>query len=107
MDLEKMILAYLDALAWSEGFDQDPSKGLKIRARVICKSFLDKAEPILLETDYTSEQAGHDLYFTQHRHGVGFWEGDHCTIKQGQGLTDLAHTLKEISPFIHKNQIFI
>jgi hypothetical protein len=42
---------------------------------------------ILARSDYTPELAGHDLWYTQGGHGVGFWEGDHCTDDDGEKLT--------------------
>lgn len=59
-------------------------------------AFFEKADSILDNTDYTHGQACHDFYFTRQRHGVGFWENDHCDETAGQLLTDIAESFGEV-----------
>lgn len=69
--------------------------------------FLEKAQPILDETDYTHDQALHDFYFTRQGHGVGFWEADHCSKDQGEELTKLAKEFGGFDVYTKNGTIYI
>ena len=99
----KHVSAYVEALLFSEsetfGEVDTLADSAKEKIREWIKTFVLRAESTLIETDYTSEQTGHDLFFTQFRHGVGFWEKDFCNESQGKLLTQFAHELPEFVSF--------
>ena len=49
------------------------------------------------QSDYTPERAGHDYYFTQAGHGVGFWDRGLDDI--GRALTDACRPHREFNLF--------
>lgn len=47
-------------------------------------------------TDYPTERAGNDFWYTRNGHGVGFWEEDYGTPEQCAKLTALSKTFREV-----------
>lgn len=96
-ELQDIKSGYTEALLWlfEERWQEDTGLGVSLdeerlsddlreRIESICKSFLEK-NVFLLRVAFCSrgtgdysimEQAGHDLYLTQHGCGAGFWDGD-------------------------------
>jgi len=110
--------AYFDALFFadinddSEGYNDDLTvhsinKDCLIKAFKDLDAFFEEAGSILDSTDYDHDQACHDFYFTRNRHGVGFWENDHCSKEQGRELTELAHKYGETYVSIHGDTIYL
>lgn len=60
-----------------------------------CASFRDCNDTDLSEMD--PEQAGHDLWLTRNRHGVGFW--DRGLGEAGDRLTRAAHVYGSVDLF--------
>lgn len=59
------------------------------------------------ETDYDSEQAGRDFWFTRNGHGVGFWDRDALdwysadqVTKLGDKLSEAAHAAGEVYVYL-------
>lgn len=109
--------SYIQAALWSSsgGVDPDDPDGnplydsfenfqltdeAKADLRRIALDFYDETRE-LYETDNEVSQAGHDFWFTQNHHGVGFWEsewdfprGGHPSL--GAYLTKVAHRYGEV-----------
>ena len=72
--------AYVEAAIWADapedyggpGLDYDSVRALMDSAR----SFYDQHEADVNDYPEGIEQAGHDLWFTQCGHGVGYWENE-------------------------------
>lgn len=90
-------------------FDPSPHWGrlaqsTKDKAAEVCRAFYaDNAADL---TTYAADDAGHDLWFARCRHGVGFWEADHCTVDEGERLTAAAHRLGEASLIVGDDGMF-
>ena len=66
----------------------------------VVTEFLEKANFILENTDYSQRQAEHDFYLTRQGHGCGFWEADHCTEIEGEALTNIATEFGELDFYV-------
>jgi hypothetical protein len=108
--IPEMTRAYLTAALFTADESDIPPKSGPFDATPhwhrLAASTLDKAAKVCTWfyrnnaadlTTYAADDAGHDLWFTRTRAGVGFWEADHCTDEEGERLTDAAHRLGERS----------
>lgn len=75
------------------------SAEMREEARKVCAAFYT-ANAADLST-YDADDAGMDLWYTINRHGVGFWEADHCTEEEGERLTRAAQRLPERNVYIN------
>lgn len=77
--------AYIECLLWSEVLpDGEPVDDLydqhdladeawrEIKQDI--SDFLEDAMPLILQTNMTWEQAGHDFALTRNGHGAGYWD---------------------------------
>lgn len=104
-DRAKIVRGYTEALLWANEFDgRKVTKAGKAEIATIVEKFLDmpNVEEAFLNSEYFKkpDYFGHDLYLTRNRHGVGFWEEDHCNEEQGKLLTDAAHKLGESNEYV-------
>lgn len=98
MELDTFTKAYLEAIAFTECHSDNPelqgkefSPELIAQAQKDCAKF--QAENDL--TDYPTDRAAHDFWFTRNHHGCGFWEVDFGTLEQCTKLTVSAHQFGE------------
>lgn len=114
--LSSLIDGYSQAMLWASN-DVDPVSGDEVslegysisgetaaEIKDICSNFLDRFGTVIvlinysIDSEYNFTSAGHDLFLTSARHGVGFW--DRGFDKLGTMLTDYANSLKEPCPYI-------
>lgn len=108
---------YFEALIWADVEESEDIKGsytiYDIEQASLVKhlneldAFFDQAQDILDNSDYTHEQACHDFYLTRQRHGVGFWENDHCNEEQGEKLTALAKAFSIVYISEHNGKLIL
>lgn len=114
---EEAFQHYCVAALWSSNDESDESGGQPMDAnydiedisiettvtmRTMLEDFLRQAWPIR-HPFWGAEQLGHDLWLTQNRHGVGFWDrfyGDEEGEAEGRRLTDIAHKVGEFDLYI-------
>lgn len=106
MKISKFARAYLECMLWSstdesreDGGDpldrnysiEDIDPASLALACVEADAFaLAHAEDLV---EWSSEQAGHDLWLTQNGHGTGYWDRDLADKATRERLTDAAHAL--------------
>jgi hypothetical protein len=84
-EIDAFTRAYLECALWSstgeddEPLDDDHSTddiALDALQSAIddCRSFQADAADLLLESELSDEQAGHDFWLTRNGHGAGFWD---------------------------------
>lgn len=86
----------------SGAFDSSPylgrvTKAMRAEALAVCTVFYYANRADL--SMYDADDLGHDLWYTRNEHGVGFWDGDHCTKGVGERLTQAAHKLGQRSVY--------
>lgn len=111
-DLDAFTQGYIEALFFTEGLDPDDelyelgffdfdANSLQQIIRD-CMEFQTKYASLLAFTyqvdDYNEERAGHDLWFTRHGHGVGYWDRG-FPKELGNRLSDFARGMKETWPY--------
>lgn len=106
--LDIMTDQYLDTADWADGPEDDAdaercigwSRDAMDEARRECAAFLGCEHPTdeeltlydyLTEHNVSASDAGHDLWLTRNRHGVGFW--DRGLGEVGDVLTREAHAM--------------
>lgn len=103
--------SYFEALLFANELDSYSFDDLDLEsvARQINQldEFFKESQSILDDSDYTHDQACHDFFFTRCRHGVGFWEGDHCDDEQGKKLTDIAHSYGDVYVYVENGKVYI
>lgn len=120
---------YLTALLWSSTYtttdddgneretvpldevDAELSPELIDASRADVVSFLAGATMRLQDAglswdDYPdgAEQLGHDIALTRNGHGCGFWSREHGEV--GDILTDTAHALGSVDPYVYDGLIY-
>ena len=101
MDIQTIKRAYIQSFCWVNEIESTFRLSLETEKIIEgwIKTFLEKAESVLKETDYLSdlEILGTDLYLTHNYHSTGFFENNYCTKVQGEILTKLARELPEFN----------
>ena len=104
---EKMLDAYIECAFWSsvhfddendncgtpmDSMDLDLAGEAKEAMAKDCDDFLAllESEGVEWQGELSSDQMGHDFWFTRNRHGVGFW--DRGLGELGDVLTKWAHS---------------
>lgn len=88
VDLDDMVEAYLTAALWAETDDngqpfdknysmKDISEEFHNKSKRDCQTFINEINNKLEDTDFDSEELGHDFWLTRNRHGAGFWDGNY------------------------------
>lgn len=95
IDLDKVYNAYVECALWSSLDDNERpmdklkyplAKSAKIRMRRDCIDFVESNRSLLIDSDLTADQIGHDFWLTRNHHGAGFWD---------RGLGEIGDLLKE------------
>lgn len=105
--MDKFLTAYIVAALWSSTDGDKPLDDEKTisdlapetlaKMKGACEKFQAENASDLAALD--TEQAGHDFWLTQNRHGAGFWDGDY-EEKLGERLTNAAHKFPEMELYV-------
>ncbi len=117
-----VLSSYIQAALWSttnpdnednddtnlEGYEVSEDCEQKLREMLVKflsdnSAVIEKAEILDRLAGEKADQFGFDLWMTQHRHGVGFWEDDTWSEKEGKELTELAQKLPEINLYVNED----
>jgi len=101
-NLKDIVLHYLVACLWTEGFDNlsasiDVPQETVAKALADVESFVEKSGDLL--NGITDEMIGHDFWLTRNGHGTGFWDRTEIDKETGQKLTEICIEFKEVSAF--------
>ena len=109
-----MVGAYIEAMQWAttDGDDNpldqyELSEEARQAAIVACSKFLavcgKDLEVVRVVTDYSYDRAGHDLFLTRERHGVGFW--DRGLGHYGDVFTKYCEGIGGCDPYVGDDQL--
>lgn len=103
LNIEEMLRHCMHCALWSsvgdndEPLDQnhgieDISPETMKAIREDCEAFAAKAQALIIESNLTVEQIGHDFWLTRNRHGTGFWDRG----ETGKKLSVIAQEFNEV-----------
>ncbi len=111
MNIDLVVDHYLRTAIWTaidpdtmepiEGDISDFTPEARAQATEDVQAFLGMVEGENLPM--SPEQLGQDLWLTRNRHGAGFWDRGYGPL--GKHLTDLAHSLGEVSVYWNNGKL--
>jgi hypothetical protein len=114
IDLDKVYNAYVECALWSsvddnekamDSLDYPLAKSAQIIMRRDCIDFVESNRSLLIDSDLTADQIGHDFWLTRNHHGAGFWDRGLGEI--GKLLTEACHRLPEQNLYVDRKRIYL
>ena len=108
-DIGKISRAYIECLFWVNYEQLKIKSDTRESAKIQClvKAFVtlfNSKFGRLLENILTSEQIGHAMYLTQHRHGAGFMDYSEIPADLEKQISEFLYSFGELYPYI-KNKV--